>query len=372
MQPIHLTLGVVVAPALAFSMRAALGVQQYLQQHRPEVRMLVVQSADSMHPRIPEMSAVMGYINPEEIAQLEPTGLPIVSIASRTAGLVPCVLTDHDLIGRMGAAHLHERGFRRIGFLHFAAEKHLGEPRAQGCADWLDEQGLSLTRMAWAGDLTPTLGSQLALCDAVMTASDSGARRLIEIMLAAGRTLPRDMAVLGVDNDESMCMLASVPISSVDTAGERLGYEAARLVTALLDGDPPPSQPVRIAPTHVVTRASTDVIQCDGYVRQAVEVIHRWGCEPFHIDQVMEHIPISRRTLEKQFRQQIGRTIHQELTRHRMEQARVLLEQTDLPVAQIARRCGFSEHTRFTAAFSTYHKIPPAAYRKSHQTLAQA
>lgn len=41
--------------------------------------------------------------------------------------------------------------------------------------------------------------------------------------------VPRQVAVIGVDNDSAVAELAPVPLSSVDSARERAGYEAAAL-----------------------------------------------------------------------------------------------------------------------------------------------
>ena len=48
----------------------------------------------------------------------------------------------------------------------------------------------------------------------------------------------------------------------------------------------------------------------------------------------------------------------------RLEQARVLLERTRLPVAEVAVQCGFSSQSHFTAHFSRHVGVSPARFAR--------
>lgn len=52
------------------------------------------------------------------------------------------------------------------------------------------------------------------------------------------------------------------------------------------------------------------------------------------------------------------------LTRYRLEQAKLLLLQTDLPVARIAEEVGFHQASYFSSSFVRYEGLSPRAYRK--------
>ena len=82
-----------------------------------------------------------------------------------------------------------------------------------------------------------------------------------------GRTIdlavPEELAVLGADNDELLCNLATPPLSSVILNTHRTGYEAAALLDRLLTGQMVPSEVLRIAPLGIQTRQSTDTLAID-------------------------------------------------------------------------------------------------------------
>jgi AraC-like DNA-binding protein len=49
-----------------------------------------------------------------------------------------------------------------------------------------------------------------------------------------------------------------------------------------------------------------------------------------------------------------------------MAEARTLLEETDLPVAEVARRVGVSDPGYFSRLFSRIHGISPRKWRGRH------
>jgi AraC-like DNA-binding protein len=55
----------------------------------------------------------------------------------------------------------------------------------------------------------------------------------------------------------------------------------------------------------------------------------------------------------------------------RMEKARVLLRESEIPVAQVAARCGFTNAAQFSRAFRNFYQYSPLQYRKSRKQLQQ-
>src|SRR5947207_2945535 len=90
----------------------------------------------------------------------------------------------------------------------------------------------------------------------------------------------------------------------------RIGFEAARLLDDLLDGAPRPATPITIAPSGVVTRQSTDVTAVsDPDVLAALNFIREHADQPLRVEDVLEQVPLGRRTLERRFRVAMGRSI---------------------------------------------------------------
>jgi len=63
------------------------------------------------------------------------------------------------------------------------------------------------------------------------------------------------------------------------------------------------------------------------------------------------------------FRQSTGFTPHQYVSRRRVERAQELLADPDLPLAEVAYRCGFTSQSQFTTLFRRFAGITPGRFR---------
>lgn len=177
--------------------------------------------------------------------------------------------------------------------------------------------------------------------------------------------VPDQVAVLGVDNDDYLCGLSLPPLSSIDINSEETGYQAAALLDRLMDGKPPPQRLPEIAPAGVIVRRSTDVLATDdSEVIRAVQFIREHACRPIRAADVFDELSVSRSCLEPRFRSVLGRTIHQEIDRVRIERAKTLLAETDLPIKHIAQQAGFQTVQYLTRAFRRFTEDTPAAFRR--------
>jgi LacI family transcriptional regulator len=128
------------------------------------------------------------------------------------------------------------------------------------------------------------------------------------------------------------------------------------------------SQEHRVPPRRVVARRSSDMVASgDEMVRRALTFIREHAIEPIGVCDVLAAVPLSRRPLELRFKRDTGRTLQKEIWRVRLERAKEMLIETDLPVAEIATRCGFSEPQRMTEVFGRELAIAPGAFRQSHR-----
>ncbi|MFG2652622.1 GlxA family transcriptional regulator [Streptomyces sp. NPDC048436] len=83
------------------------------------------------------------------------------------------------------------------------------------------------------------------------------------------------------------------------------------------------------------------------------------------LDRLAEHAGLSSRTLARRFTQQLGVSPGQWLLRQRIDAARVLLEQTDLPVEAIATRVGLASAINLRRRFRDALGTTPGAYRRT-------
>ena len=169
-----------------------------------------------------------------------------------------------------------------------------------------------------------------------------------------GIDVPGRLGVLGVGNFRDLCDLAEPPLSSVRHNGHEVGAEACRLLAAMMAGEEPAAdgRTRMVAPIDVAARASTGSGRAESaVVPRALTFIRDHIAERFDIDDLVRHLHISRRKLERAFRQSFGEPPHARLLRMRAEAAAAALEaRPDLPLSEAARAAGFRDarHLRRT------------------------
>ncbi len=194
--------------------------------------------------------------------------------------------------------------------------------------------------------------------------NDDRGREVLEACRLMGLRVPEDVAVLGVDNDEVFCGLAYPPLSSVALNGETAGYRAAELLDGMMQGLIRKPRRILVEAIGVVTRRSTDIVAVDDEdVASALQYIHReQGCN-ISVESVVQEVAVSRRNLEKRFRDTIGRTILEEIQITRLERAKRLLLDTPYSVSKVAEMSGFGTTGYFIQFFQSRVGKTPLRYR---------
>jgi len=291
------------------------------------------------------------------------------------------VASDSVQAAAMAAGHLLERGFRHYAFVGTAGRVWSDRRQASFCqtvaaagfAVHVFPAPASCRERVWERE-QPILAQwleQLPKPLGLMACNDDRGREVLEACRAAGIRVPEELAVIGVDNDELLCDLADPPLSSVALNAEGVGYRAAGLLDQLMRGRVRKPQRLVAEPLHVVTRRSTEIVAIDDpEVVAALRFLHDHAAEPIRVEDVLRQIAISRRNLELRFQTAVGRTLHAELQRVRLERAQRMLIETDLPVPEVARTAGYSTACYFIQVFRRAHGTTPAKYRRQLRTGA--
>ncbi|MFI1433490.1 GlxA family transcriptional regulator [Streptomyces lydicus] len=87
--------------------------------------------------------------------------------------------------------------------------------------------------------------------------------------------------------------------------------------------------------------------------------------EPLTVDRLAARAHLSPRTLARRFTEQLGTSPGRWLLHQRLTAARILLEDTDLPVEAIAAKVGLSTATNLRRRFRAAVHTTPAAYRRT-------
>lgn len=203
----------------------------------------------------------------------------------------------------------------------------------------------------------------------LMACNDDRGRQVLEACRTAGIRVPEDIAVIGVDDDELLCDLADPPLSSVALNAEAGGYQTAALLDKMMRGQVKTPLRLVVEPLHVVTRRSTDIIAIeDAEVAEAVRFIHLNAGSPIVVSDVVDHIQVSRRALEIRFRRAMDRTIRDEIQRVRLDRARRLLLESELPIPKVAESAGFGSASYLGQVFHREMGMTPARFRRHSRT----
>lgn len=305
-------------------------------------------------------------------------GRPMIDLRGEFADLaVPFVGVDNRAVGQLAADHLLERGLRHFAFCGLPpgspryramrCDPFVARVRSAGgtvhvfpianeaaAETWDQEQD----RLAdWAASLPKPVG--------IMACQDDSGLQLIDACRRANLRIPDDVAVVSVDNDELQCLACNPPMSSVDLAPERVGYEAAAVLERMMNGEAAPSMPVLLTPGEVVVRRSSDILAIeDDDVAAALRHIRQHACEGLRVGELAAAIPLSRHILERRFGELIGRSPKAEITRVQLEQAKRLLATTDLTLSAVATKSGFRDAGYLCQVFAAKLGLTPGAYRR--------
>ncbi|MFK7736126.1 MAG: substrate-binding domain-containing protein [Pirellulaceae bacterium] len=325
---------------------------------------------------------IIARIESEAIAnKLSSLSIPIVDVsAARHAPSTPYVETNDEKIAELAVRHFVERGFetfaycgdpgfawstmrrdqfaKRVGELGGTLHELQSTSRLSSDYSWNAER----SRLAeWLQELPKPI--------AVFACYDIKAQQVLQVCREVNIAVPESVAVLGVDNDRLLCELCTPPLSSIIPDAVQTGYQAAALLDRMMSGDHVPPEGHLIDPLGVETRQSTDVLAIeDAEVAVALQFIRENHWRGIDVSDVLKVSMLSRRVLDKRFRVSIGRTPHQEIMRLRLERVKRMLMETDLPLAEIAERCGFENSEYMPVVFRREIGQTPSSYRRSMRT----
>lgn len=303
----------------------------------------------------------------EELSRYSPN---IVNVANYRHPLNRfSVHSDDTAIGKTAAEYLHSLGYEHFVYFGFVEGTRFSQDRLNGFRSTLSSLGYrSLSIRTSLGALLQDVKTGLRDIPrpaALFTAVDSYGYLLWGQMRLYGISVPEEMAILGVDNDDLANAFSSYELSTIEQDTHTIGYRAM----ALLDrgGTPADAERRRIVvpPGQLVRRASTNATSVtDWLVLRALRVIRDSGHLPLSVDTVASMLHTPKRTLQRRFREHLGSTVQEQIRLAKLGRAERLLRETDTPVEQVAFACGLDYPRRMRNLFRDYHGMTPTEYRE--------
>lgn len=288
------------------------------------------------------------------------------------------VLTDQEASAKLVAEHFLIRGFKHFYFYSSQANwaayetgtAYTANLRAAGhtCTwiRWDESPSFSTGHVGWR-DKRRWLAAKLKSAPkplALYACDDTCALEVVETCEDTGLRVPDDVSVIGMGDSLPAVEAMRTPISSVDQSFETLGYRGAELLDEIMRGKQVPSAPIRIPPTGLVTRKSSDLLAV-GHPNIARCLRYIWeNChKPIGVDDLAKVAGMSRSGLHKAFLYHIGRAPGTELHRVRIEAAKRMLAQTGMKLEEIAEKSGYQSANSFWVAFRQSTGMSPKQYQ---------
>lgn len=291
---------------------------------------------------------------------------------------IPNITSEYFLTGSMAADFFLGRGFRSFAF--FGYENSIwSHERGEGFRQRIEAAGHGDSFHIWEkqslksiwyydhetiGAWIRTLPRPLALfaCD------DTQANKILETCRVLKISVPNDIAVLGVDNDETICDLSYPTLSSIDLNIVKAGYDCAGLIDSMNGNPDAEFHDVIISPSSIINRQSTDIYSTDDpYTRKAISFIHDNVCRNINVKDVLAEVPVSRRLLETRFKRVTDSSIYQYIKKIRVEKFAELLISSDEPINSIANKLDYLEHKNMSRIFKSVKGCSPEEFRKKRR-----
>lgn len=290
-------------------------------------------------------------------------GIPTVYFdADRAIHGAGCyVVLDSAKVGEIAAGHLLALDLPHYAFAAFRLPMFWARERCEAfvkavqrsrrCGVSVFDPGCEQTSDVRQNALEEWVRSLPRPCG-VFAANDYVGEEIVNICARTGISVPGDIAVLGVDDDEQICENTMPTLSSISPDFAHGGYLAAEMLGRLIDGDGPRRAFLRYEPGTIVVRQSTRRFAFSRErIAEAVEMIRRRACEGISAKDVASYIGVPRRTAEMHFRAATGRSIHEEIDEVRFTKVLALLKNPRQTLDAIPDLCGFSTGVALRKAF---------------------
>ena len=288
-------------------------------------------------------------------------GIPVVAIdrphsqKEDVADVYVC--NDNALIGRSAAQFFDTLGrFASYGFVPDPNNCEWSRTRGKAFLGACAAKHRSAKTSSAKGDLTEWLVA-LPKPAAVFTAFDPCAANVLEACRKAKLKVPKDVAVLGVDDDALICEHTRPKLSSVKPDSSGQGFAAAQALSRALHArgvSKKRSRTIVCPRLRIVERDSTATVPpAAQLVRNIIAYLDEHALEPIRVSDVVEHAGVSPRLANLRFSQTRGHSIQADIVERRLKEAKRLLSATDWSMKRIAERCGFKSQIVLAHLFSS-------------------
>ena len=362
------------------------GIVQYSKEHGPWVFYRMPQYYRELYgddgvvrwAKKWKADAIIAQLENIDLDKLNKLKVPIIIQNYRERADKICNITgDYFKTGTMAADFFLGRGFSNFAYYGFK-DMVWSRERSDGFKSRIEEAGFHVSILniqnrkneQWSYDAIEVSDWLLSLPKpaALFACDDYFASQITETCKIYNISVPDEIAVLGVDNDDLICNISDPPLSSIVLDVEKGGYQAAGVLHQLMNKEIAQAFDIVIPPLRIESRKSTEKYAVnDKYILQIIDYIKNNYTRPISITDVMRLVPLSRRMLEKRFKKEMGISIYQYLLNYRIEQFTELIIKTPAPLTELALECGFEDYKNVARIFRKYKGTAPLQYRNLYK-----
>ena len=295
---------------------------------------------------------------------------PPPSLVTRKKNIAILLDSDEE-IGKCGANYFHKLGnFACFGFIPDAENRGWSRLRERGFKTRLGNMGRNCLVLNEKNTSLQEWLSTIPKPAAIMVAYDFKAKEVLDVCTQLGLKVPQQVSILGVDNDEIICEYSTPSLSSVKIDHEAFGYESANILAKMM-ASKKTSEPKRLLMpvSPVIERESTaPTAPATRIVQRAEDYIKEHFAEDIGVKDVVGHLGnVSRRLVDRRFRELTGTSIRRRIEELRLESAKRRLQDTDMSIEKISWLSGYANTQRLKYVFKARFGQSMSAWRKANK-----
>lgn len=294
-----------------------------------------------------------------------------------TSGRVAVIREDNLKLGSVAADFFLRKGLKSVAYVGTLQPRHWSDERFAGFSRHLTANGVTaaLYRSGhdsadWDKELSNLIRflKDLPKPCGVLAALDERAKQVLNACHMSGISVPEQISVLGINNEQFICETAIPTLSSVEPELEESGYLAAAALDRMMHGGS-----IQDVETYgvkgIVERLSTaDLSGVSRIVAIAEEFIRRNATTPITPHDIAIACRCSLRLLQRSFATVLNSSPALRLRQERLSRVCDMLGRTRTPLELVGGMCGFQNAKHLKTLFRRTYGLTMGDYRARANT----
>jgi len=315
------------------------------------------------------------------IRQVEELNVPVINVSANLSDPVfPSVINDESSLAAVAVRTLVAGGARELIYVTLGqAGTGFRKSRREGLSAAAHELGCQVKVLSLPHQRRHA-GDELNLEQAcfhfleqqqppifALMASASEVRYMARATSRLGWSFGREVAIIQLTDPRESNAFQSDPVSYIAHDWRQVGYRAASKLSHWVQTGTEPSALEVVPPLPpFLTESSDSTLTRDLAIRVA-SILRRSPDYGITVEEISRELGVSISSLYREVKKATGKSLQQHLVQRKMNEARRLLAVTDLPIQDIAVRCGYRNGHSLSYTFEKQFSCAPGEWRRREQ-----